>query len=67
MPIKTQSSESWIQQSTEMYCRWVGEQSGGLEEGSEKLKGPSKQILGSERLMVSAQAIYKSGLGVWLG
>ena len=67
MTIKTQSSESWIQQSTEMYCRWVGEWSGGLEEGSEKSKGPSKQILGSERLMVSAQAIYKSGLGVWLG
>ena len=63
MPIETQSSESWIQQSTEMYCQQVGEWSGGLEEGSEKSKGPSKQILGSERLMVSAQAIYKSGLG----
>ena len=67
MPIKTQSSESWIQQSTEMYCRWVGERSGGLEEVSENSQGPSKQILGSERLTVLAQAIYKSGLGVWLG
>ena len=67
MPIETQSSESGIQQLTEMYGRWVGGRSGGLEEGSEKSKGPSKQILGSERLMVLAQAIYKSGLGVQLG
>ena len=51
VPIETQSSESWSQQSTEMYCQWKGEQSGGLEEGSEKSKGPSKQILGSERLI----------------